>query len=305
LTSPAEACFHTALTLQVCLTMPRRRTSQKGFGPQDGGDGGAWGEMFTKTKMCKFIEDGQCIRGKDCAFAHQPEELKPLPNLRRTKMCRAFRLSGFCEKAASCSFAHSEEEMRTSLATSNMMPQQDLTPPHGRRFSGDLGRLPDWIASTGDSSTDLSSMELGVCQFTVKGGKKASASEDIWSRQTSAQAASCWSRQTTQDEDPRRWSRQTSDDWDFEASAAFKLEGLPTWHAPMSSFPEGTGSLVDESCGDASSNHTHKDEDLELQVHNTFLAALPRRRSHRRALTWPTKDEPFRGSPQEDQFSSY
>lgn len=42
---------------------------------------------FRKTKMCKFFEAGKCRKRTSCNFAHSEAEMKPLPDLRRTKLC--------------------------------------------------------------------------------------------------------------------------------------------------------------------------------------------------------------------------
>ncbi len=46
--------------------------------------------MFFKTKMCPHIEDGQCTRGPTCNYAHSQEELREVPNLKKTKLCQLF-----------------------------------------------------------------------------------------------------------------------------------------------------------------------------------------------------------------------
>eukprot|EP00448_Togula_jolla_P006679 CAMPEP_0170606994 /NCGR_PEP_ID=MMETSP0224-20130122/20815_1 /TAXON_ID=285029 /ORGANISM="Togula jolla, Strain CCCM 725" /LENGTH=240 /DNA_ID=CAMNT_0010932125 /DNA_START=23 /DNA_END=745 /DNA_ORIENTATION=+ len=234
--------------------MPRRRMGIKGDGT-NGSDRGAWGEIFTKTKMCKFNVAGQCGWGQACAFAHEPEELRPLPNLRLTKMCRAFRLSGFCEKADSCSFAHSGEEMRTSPAIVTTPEQVDPAPfPHEGRMSFDMGRLPDWLPPVPVNNIDLgliTSADLGLASDFGEGKMVAKTSTgsdlEMWSRQTTAQGTSTgWSRQTTtQEEDTKdMWNRNTFDDIEFGAQCAFKVQGLLTWQGPTESFDEDQGSRI-------------------------------------------------------------
>lgn len=67
--------------------------------------------VFQKTKMCKFHILGVCLRGHDCAFAHDQEELQPLPDLFRTKLCKALLSDGVCNDA-SCRYAHNADELR-------------------------------------------------------------------------------------------------------------------------------------------------------------------------------------------------
>jgi len=67
---------------------------------------------MTKTKMCDFHAQGRCTRGAQCSFAHSEEELKVMPDLRKTRICRAFT-QGKCTDT-DCKFAHGAEELRTT-----------------------------------------------------------------------------------------------------------------------------------------------------------------------------------------------
>merc|ERR1719437_197817 len=60
--------------------------------------------------MCDFHREGRCKHGQDCAFAHDESELKGMPDLRKTRICRAFT-QGKCNDT-DCKFAHSQEELR-------------------------------------------------------------------------------------------------------------------------------------------------------------------------------------------------
>jgi len=40
--------------------------------------------LSVKTKMCKFHLVGQCCKGEACTYAHNPEELRPMPDLSLT-----------------------------------------------------------------------------------------------------------------------------------------------------------------------------------------------------------------------------
>jgi len=68
---------------------------------------------MTKTKMCKFALVGFCSRGAHCAYAHSADDLKPLPDLRCTKLCQALLETGTCSDPR-CTFAHSPGELRKS-----------------------------------------------------------------------------------------------------------------------------------------------------------------------------------------------
>lgn len=68
--------------------------------------------LFRKTKLCKFFQQGKCIRSEDCNYAHCEEELQPLPDFSRTRLCPFLRETGHCSKGARCNFAHTPEDLR-------------------------------------------------------------------------------------------------------------------------------------------------------------------------------------------------
>jgi len=69
--------------------------------------------IFLKTKMCRFHLLDMCSKGNDCPFAHTVEEMKPLPDLHCTKLCKALILTGECTDPQ-CTYAHSRGELRNS-----------------------------------------------------------------------------------------------------------------------------------------------------------------------------------------------
>eukprot|EP00747_Dinoflagellata_sp_TGD_P108707 gnl/TRDRNA2_/TRDRNA2_170491_c0_seq3.p1 gnl/TRDRNA2_/TRDRNA2_170491_c0~~gnl/TRDRNA2_/TRDRNA2_170491_c0_seq3.p1 ORF type:complete len:284 (-),score=29.83 gnl/TRDRNA2_/TRDRNA2_170491_c0_seq3:27-878(-) len=71
--------------------------------------------IFHKTGFCKFYRFGACNRGQRCAFAHHPDELRPLPDFQRTKICPTLLQTGSCA-VSDCGFAHSKDELRPSFA---------------------------------------------------------------------------------------------------------------------------------------------------------------------------------------------
>ncbi|KAL8438783.1 hypothetical protein Efla_004626 [Eimeria flavescens] len=77
--------------------------------------------IFHKTRVCPRLAMGVCHLGNKCNFAHSLEELRPAPNLDRTKLCPSVLYPGTACPAAlrgdSCRFAHSKAEIRH---TSNM-----------------------------------------------------------------------------------------------------------------------------------------------------------------------------------------
>lgn len=68
--------------------------------------------QMQKTKLCDFHKEGRCKYGSACAFAHSSEELKDMPDLRKTRICRAFT-QGNCSNF-NCKFAHGAEELKVS-----------------------------------------------------------------------------------------------------------------------------------------------------------------------------------------------
>mmetsp|Transcript_64182 Transcript_64182/g.115440 ORF Transcript_64182/g.115440 Transcript_64182/m.115440 type:complete len:635 (-) Transcript_64182:144-2048(-) len=69
--------------------------------------------QFSKTKMCKFDLIGMCMKGDECPFAHGKVELKTLPDLTCTKLCKTLIQTGSCDEA-DCNYAHSKEELRAT-----------------------------------------------------------------------------------------------------------------------------------------------------------------------------------------------
>lgn len=77
--------------------------------------------IFHKTRVCPRLSSGACHLGSKCNFAHSVEELRPPPNLDKTKLCPSVLQPGtVCPAEARgeiCRFAHSKVEIRH---TSNM-----------------------------------------------------------------------------------------------------------------------------------------------------------------------------------------
>jgi hypothetical protein len=68
--------------------------------------------QLVKTRMCKFNLRGNCGMGSACGFAHSKEELKPLPDFSRTRLCQVFIETGQCN-IQNCSYAHTTDELVT------------------------------------------------------------------------------------------------------------------------------------------------------------------------------------------------
>ncbi|SOV74470.1 zinc finger protein, putative [Plasmodium sp. gorilla clade G3] len=73
--------------------------------------------QFCKTKMCPYMNTKEkCKRFSNnmCPYAHDKSELKPIPNLYKTAMCRNF-IKNMCFKSKKeCNFAHHVEELRST-----------------------------------------------------------------------------------------------------------------------------------------------------------------------------------------------
>lgn len=69
--------------------------------------------QFSKTKMCRFHLMAMCTKGTQCPFAHSKEELKPLPDLTCTKLCKVLIQNGECH-IEDCKYAHTKEELRAT-----------------------------------------------------------------------------------------------------------------------------------------------------------------------------------------------
>uniref|UniRef100_A0A7S0AKE1 C3H1-type domain-containing protein n=1 Tax=Pyrodinium bahamense TaxID=73915 RepID=A0A7S0AKE1_9DINO len=68
--------------------------------------------MFFRTKMCNLFDKGICSKGAKCDFAHSKRELRPKPDLRKTKLCPGVLEAGICSNGIGCPFAHSASELR-------------------------------------------------------------------------------------------------------------------------------------------------------------------------------------------------
>ncbi|CAK0830777.1 unnamed protein product [Prorocentrum cordatum] len=67
---------------------------------------------FQKTKYCEFFfKRGRCRKRTRCMFAHSEAELRPLPDLRFTKMCPSVVAGEACAQEG-CMYAHGPHELR-------------------------------------------------------------------------------------------------------------------------------------------------------------------------------------------------
>ncbi|KEP65253.1 UNVERIFIED_CONTAM: zinc finger (CCCH type) motif-containing protein [Hammondia hammondi] len=86
----------------------------KGIAPQDPKKRVLRRVMFSKTKICPWFEQGKCLRGDLCNYAHCRAELRVLPVVK--KLCLSYLKVGRCRNPH-CSFAHSAEEVEDSKKT--------------------------------------------------------------------------------------------------------------------------------------------------------------------------------------------
>jgi len=92
--------------------------------------------QLQKTQLCMFWKRNCCAKGSDCTFAHSVEELKELPDLRRTSLCKQW-LKGRCpQSAATCRYAHGEAYLRRTF--------EDAQREARRRKGGPSKSVYDW-----------------------------------------------------------------------------------------------------------------------------------------------------------------
>jgi len=82
---------------------------------------------FYKIKMCHFVATGACKKPYNCSFAHSPEELLPMPDLRNTKTCPNLLSNGTCEDEC-CRFAHAKDEVRVFRQARELAMQREQLP---------------------------------------------------------------------------------------------------------------------------------------------------------------------------------
>jgi len=84
---------------------------------------------FLKTAVCRYFSNKTCKKGTMCPFAHSSTELQPLPDLRKTALCRDWK-QGCCRLSGeNCPFAHGKHELRTSKAFKQQLMAKKLKPP--------------------------------------------------------------------------------------------------------------------------------------------------------------------------------
>lgn len=74
--------------------------------------------QFSKTQKCRFFAKGHCWDGEGCRFAHGGEDMRVMPNLNKTSVCKKWTQGQCRESSETCPFAHGTWELRV---TSNFL----------------------------------------------------------------------------------------------------------------------------------------------------------------------------------------
>jgi hypothetical protein len=70
--------------------------------------------QFLKTVSCAFYAKGNCTRGAGCGYAHSDDELRTVPNLIKTSLCKAWKVGSCRLGALQCPYAHGAKELKTT-----------------------------------------------------------------------------------------------------------------------------------------------------------------------------------------------
>ncbi|KAH0477463.1 MAG: hypothetical protein KVP17_001641 [Porospora cf. gigantea B] len=138
--------------------------------------------QYHRTKMCPWFDAKRCFMGDRCNYAHSIEELRPKPDLSKTRLCVKaltgevchdsecryahefhelqatdaffktklckFWQTGFCPSGVACRHAHGEEELRgvdkSSMGSTTPSPLSTPRTPHtpSRRVDDGVLRPP-------------------------------------------------------------------------------------------------------------------------------------------------------------------
>lgn len=63
--------------------------------------------------MCSLFLQNKCLNRDNCRYAHSKEELKPLPDLANTKLCKSVKKNVICTDP-NCKYAHHVEQLQPS-----------------------------------------------------------------------------------------------------------------------------------------------------------------------------------------------
>jgi len=92
-------------------------------------------DQFRKTVVCRFFLNNACKRGTSCNFAHTASELREMPDLWKTALCKQWK-QGLCPFSTEhCSFAHGKQELRMSPAFEQHSTAKQVPPSAPRSES--------------------------------------------------------------------------------------------------------------------------------------------------------------------------
>ncbi|CAE7333770.1 CTH1 [Symbiodinium microadriaticum] len=81
--------------------------------------------------------EGKCTHGNRCTFAHGIAQLRPRPDLYKTRLCSSWALLQRCPYGESCTHAHGEEELRTIGDFADPAEVRGLSKEESSTASGD------------------------------------------------------------------------------------------------------------------------------------------------------------------------
>mmetsp|Transcript_56599 Transcript_56599/g.132804 ORF Transcript_56599/g.132804 Transcript_56599/m.132804 type:complete len:265 (+) Transcript_56599:93-887(+) len=73
-------------------------------------------QQFLRTQLCTFYQQGRCLRAEKCTFAHSTEQVRNMPDLRKTTLCQAWMWRSCPLPKEQCTFAHGRADLRTTEA---------------------------------------------------------------------------------------------------------------------------------------------------------------------------------------------
>eukprot|EP00448_Togula_jolla_P004215 CAMPEP_0170606400 /NCGR_PEP_ID=MMETSP0224-20130122/20493_1 /TAXON_ID=285029 /ORGANISM="Togula jolla, Strain CCCM 725" /LENGTH=278 /DNA_ID=CAMNT_0010931481 /DNA_START=89 /DNA_END=925 /DNA_ORIENTATION=+ len=138
---------------------------------------------FFQTKICSFYVAGTCKRGTRCTYAHSEEHLTAPPNLKGSRVCRAYGTKNGCKKGNACMFFHADAPV-SPHADAPLSPRREA--PSSETSSYSRPGVPK-IAYLNKFPASCESTRTSFFQH----GKDATGSDN--------QARGPFSRQTTSD----------------------------------------------------------------------------------------------------------
>lgn len=84
-------------------------------------------EKLRKTKLCSFFQEGKCLRGKDCTYAHSEAEQSCQPDLSKTLICLLWKAGKCKHSAEKCRFAHGKRYLRVAPESTVAPEPQAMT----------------------------------------------------------------------------------------------------------------------------------------------------------------------------------